>query len=361
MRQHKSKHGTLIGRSPWAVDTRAEIRRAAACDSNSLIVGPNGTGKELIARAIHACSSRCDEPFVPVDCAGVTDSLFTSQMFGHTVGATTGASHAQPGYFRAANQGTIFLDEIGELSVGLQAKLLRVLQERMVAAVGGHKKTPVDVRILAATARDLGNDVQTGRFRADLYHRLNVITLQTLPLKDHPEDIEMLAAHLLAHMALEQRVPCKRLSSDALAEMIRYDWPGNVRELESVLDEASLFCDTDVICAEALAQAIPIEAHPGCDRTVRELGLATAGGTPFSTDMPAHWPTMDDLEQDHIQRTLELTNYNQCAAARLLGMDRHRLMRKAQKYGLDLSGSKRGRPESHVQPSIHGPDGPGHG
>jgi transcriptional regulator with PAS, ATPase and Fis domain len=231
---------TLVGVSDWIKALRAEILRIAPHPSSVLISGPSGTGKELAARAIHFHSPRAMQPFIAVDCAAINGPLFTSHVFGHVKGAFTGADHAAIGCFRAADRGTIFLDEIGELELEFQAKLLRVLQQRTVTPVGGHTGVAVDVRILAATNCDLKAMVQAGRFREDLYYRLNVLSLKTIPLKDRTEDIGVLAEHVLARLALRYGMPVKRLSPHWLDCMRRHDWPGNVRELENFLERIAL-------------------------------------------------------------------------------------------------------------------------
>ncbi len=335
-------YGPILGISAWATLIRDEIRRVAAFSANALITGPSGTGKELIARAIHAHSPRADRPFIPVDCAAVTGTLFVSHIFGHVQGAFTGASHAELGCFRAADGGTIFLDEIGELDFDLQAKLLRVLQQRTVIPVGSHEETSVDVRVIAATNRGLRQEVLAGGFRGDLYYRLNVVGLQTSPLKDHPEDIEILATEFLAKLAVHHGLPLKRLSDAALRGMHQYDWPGNVRELENVLERAALFTDGDVIGPEAAALPAADERSP---ETVRPaIALPVSQRPPWTPVAAARWPTMSEMERDHIRRTLEHTDYNQSAAARLLQIDRHQLMRKIHKHGIDTSRSRRGHP-----------------
>ena len=215
----------IIGHSEWVEQTRAVIRAVAAFPSSVLITGASGTGKELIARAIHNLSPRSARRFIPVDCASITGPLFASHMFGHLKGAFTGATYNAVGCFRAAEGGTIFLDEIGELDLELQAKLLRVLQERVVTPVGSHDGTPVDVRILAATNRDLRQEVAAGRFREDLYFRLNVVSIQTRPLRERTEDIEILAEHFLRRFAVENGMPWKRLSARG-AKAVAWPTPG---------------------------------------------------------------------------------------------------------------------------------------
>ncbi len=212
----------IVGHSRWASRIRGRIARAAASAATVLITGPTGTGKELIARAIHAQSRRAGKPFVAVDCAAIAGTLFASQMFGHQKGAFTGAAYESAGYFRGADGGTIFLDEVGELELDLQTKLLRVLQERLVVPVGGHEGIPVNVRVIAATNRDLARAVAAGEFREDLYYRLYVISLTTTPLRDRAEDIEPLACDLLERLAMRNSLPVPRLSPAALKQLHAY-------------------------------------------------------------------------------------------------------------------------------------------
>jgi DNA-binding NtrC family response regulator len=347
----------IIGVSYWARRIRAEILRVAGHDSNVLITGPSGTGKELVARAICAHGSRRNGPLVPVDCAALPGELFASQLFGHLKGAFTGAHYAAVGAFRAASGGTIFLDEIGELDPVVQAKLLRVIQERMVVPLGSHESQPVDVRIIAATNRNLDEEVRAGRFREDLYYRLNVISLKTVPLKDRPEDIESLADRFLCKLAIDAGLPLKRLSPGAITLLLSHDWPGNVRELQNQLERAAIHGDGDVLGIESMPELVEtvMATH------IQERGgspsqlLPTASGTVSRTPRPREpgddqWPTMAEVERQHILSTLEHTHYNQCAAAVLLGMDRHALRRKMRKHGLDATQARRGRPARRSLP-----------
>ncbi len=343
----------LVGVSGWSKHIREKIATVAGHPSTVLIEGPSGTGKELIARAVHAQSPRAARPFIPVNCAAVTGTLFTSHIFGHVKGAFTGANYAATGCFRAADGGTIFLDEIGELELDLQAKLLRVLQERTVTPVGSHEEIPVDVRLIAATNCDLERAVAEGRFRKDLYYRINIIPLEAMPLAERPEDIEVLAQHFLARMAVDHGVPLKRLSYEAVETMRGYIWPGNVRELENVLERAVVFTPGDVIGPDDLPEQMHEQAASEADPSAEPptaLGPEFPSAPRMAEEDPT-WPTMADLERDHICATLIRTFNNQTAAAELLGMNRHQLRRKMQKYGLDTSRPPRGRPPKRPLPT----------
>lgn len=335
--------GAIVGRSPWAEQIRIDILRVADGCSSVLIVGPTGTGKELIARAIHAHSRRAQGPFVPVDCAAVTGSLFASHLFGYVKGAFTGANHDASGCFRAAHGGTIFLDEIGELELELQANLLRVLQQRTVTPVGSHEEIPIDVRVLAATNREPSERVSSGLFREDLYYRLNVIMLRTMPLKQRPEDLPDLARRILARLAARDGGSAKQVSDRCLDCLARYDWPGNVRELENLLERAAVLTPGDVLEPEDLKQApgAPCEAILSLNRHDHQCVPSKNGECRRPILQP--WPTLADVEREHILQTLQRTGYNQTAAACLLELDRHQLARRIKKFGLD-STARRGRP-----------------
>jgi DNA-binding NtrC family response regulator len=348
---------TLVGVSDWVKALRAEIRLIASCPSSVLISGPSGTGKELIAQAIHFHSPRAAKPFIAVDCAAINGTLFTSHVFGYDKGAFTGADCATIGCFRAAHGGTIFLDEIGELELEFQAKLLRVLQQRTVTPVGGHAGVAVDVRVLAATNGDLKAMVEAGRFREDLYYRLNVIRLKTVPLKDRPEDISVLAEHILARLALRNASPVKLLSPHWLECMRAHDWPGNVRELENFLERivlvdeheihpetAQCLCAGRAICqGDSAGTSYPgkfFDCSRGRDGACPWQRVVTSGDP---VRQPS-WPTLAELERQHIARTLEHALDNQTLAARLLGISRQHLCRKIKTLGLDSSRFRPGRP-----------------
>jgi DNA-binding NtrC family response regulator len=355
----------IVGVSAWAEQVRRSIELVAVHQSNVLIIGPSGTGKELIARAIHACSRRTTRPFIPVDCAVTTGTLFASHMFGHLKGSFTGATSATLGCFRAADSGTIFLDEIGEMELELQAKLLRVLQQRVVVPVGSHQEIPVDVRVLAATNRDLAQEVQAGRFREDLFYRLNVVTIRTLPLRERREDIPVLADRYLAELAARHGMPLCTLAPAAIEVLQGYAWPGNVRELENVLERAVMFSSGDEIDPDALTglmgAGIPAAIEPrgptamtlaasqgivsptplsGVYRVEPKLQPSVPVATPTSAtaapaDAQESWPTLADVERIHLERTLAAAMRNKSLTAKMLGIDRSVLRRKLQRYGLD--------------------------
>jgi DNA-binding NtrC family response regulator len=348
----------IVGVSEWVKALRAEILRLAHSPSNVLISGPSGTGKELAARAVHLHSPRASQPYIVIDCAAINGTLFASQVFGHVKGAFTGASHDSIGCFRAADGGTVLFDEIGELELEFQAKLLRVLQHRTVTPIGGHAAIPVDVRIIAATNRDLKALVEAGRFREDLYYRLNVISLKTLPLKDRPEDIDVLADHILAKIALRSGLPPKRLPLEWLDCMRRHNWPGNVRELENFLERIALVPDKEIqpgivqcLCpGKAIASGGHLEK---CSQTDELFDCSSKrdGTCPWRYGMPSDepsnglaWQTLADAERQHIVRTLEHAKYNQTLAAQLLGISRQQFCRKIKALGLDTSRSRPGRP-----------------
>jgi transcriptional regulator with PAS, ATPase and Fis domain len=287
----------------------------AKSNSNILILGESGTGKELLARAIHNESLRAPGPFIPVSCVALTETLLESELFGHEKGAFTDAIAQKKGKFELADGGTIFLDEIGDISPKLQLSLLRVLQEREFTRVGGTKPIKVDVRIIAATNRDLKKGVEEGKFRDDLYYRLNVISIELPPLREHKEDVPLLAHHFIEKLNIEMGGKVERISEEALDLLLEYDWPGNVRELENVMERAMVITKGTFIKAEDLHLSPQV--------------TKIRGTTPLSGDK-----TIKAVEKKHIAKILTENNWNIQKSAEQLGIDRVTLYNKIKKYKL---------------------------
>ncbi|HEY3493699.1 MAG TPA: sigma-54 dependent transcriptional regulator [Polyangiaceae bacterium] len=297
------------------------IAKIANYKTTVLITGESGVGKEVVARTVHGRSGRSEQPFIAVNCAAIPDTLIESELFGHVRGAFTGADSDKPGLFREADGGTLFLDEVGELPPAVQVKLLRVLQEEEVRPVGEPKAVRVDVRILAATARDLEGEVATGRFREDLYYRLNVFRIAVPPLRERPEDIPALADALLESLARRIGKPVQPLDGDVLAKLCAHDWPGNVRELRNTLERALILARGSHIGAELFAvAAAPAVDVPGV-RGGDESDLSIKRGT-------------RELEERLIRRALEATHGNRARAAELLEISPRALQYKIKEYGL---------------------------
>ena len=311
----------ILGRSPAMLDMQETIATVAPTEATVLITGESGTGKELVARALHSGSARADKPMVTVNCAALAENLLESELFGHEKGSFTGADRRREGRFVQANGGTLFLDEIGEMPLPLQAKLLRALQEGEVQRVGSDAPLTVDVRVLAATNRDLREEVARRRFREDLYFRLNVISLEVPPLRDRGEDIPVLAAHFLERFAGRNRKSIRGFSPQAVDSLLRYAWPGNVRELENAVERAVILCNGDLITRRELPAAITEAASP------EEASSAAVGAL---AGLP-----LDELERRAIGETLRCTGDNKSEAARQLGITRATLHNKLRKYGLE--------------------------
>ena len=315
--------GALVGRNPALQRVMNMVGRVASAPASVLITGESGTGKELVARALHEQSSRADKPFVVVNCGALPEALMESELFGHEKGAFTGATGAKEGLFRAAHQGTLFLDEVGELPPSLQVKLLRALQERKVRPVGSHSEVAVEVRVVAATNRDIKRAVADGEFRQDLYYRLNVIDLHLPPLAERPEDIPLLAEHFLQkHSALQN----KRLgvSQPAMRWLLSRRYPGNVRELENIIERAvTLAAGPEIEMADLPAGAsVP---PPGLPR-------ALIPGSDF--DLDAH---LGAVERHYLLEALQRTGGVRSAAARLLGVSFRSMRYRLAKYGFNES------------------------
>ncbi len=253
----------FIGKSASLIAVLKLINKVSKTEANILILGDSGTGKELVARNIHNRSNRSHRPFVPVDCASLPENLLESELFGHEKGAFTNAHVTRPGIFEYASGGTLFLDEIGELSITLQSKLLRVLQERQVRRVGGRKLLNVNVRIITATNQNLENAIEKGRFREDLFYRINVITIPVPPLRERKEDIPLLANHYLRHFSKGSKNEVKEISKKAMELLEKHHWPGNVRELQNIMERAVSLADSEIIAPEDLPEQIQLVREPG--------------------------------------------------------------------------------------------------
>ncbi|MFL5376324.1 MAG: sigma-54-dependent transcriptional regulator [Myxococcales bacterium] len=312
----------LVGTSPAMQQLFKDVGRVAASRATVLIQGESGTGKELIARVIHSYSAAA-RPFIAINCSAIVDTLLESELFGHEKGAFTGAVATKVGKFELADDGSLFLDEIGELSQNLQAKLLRVLQEREFERVGGVKRIPVRARILAATNRDLTAEVSGGRFREDLYQRLKVVTLSIPPLRDRREDVPLLVEHLLVKINQRLHKNLRRVPRETLEKLMAREWPGNVRELENLLTRAAVLSQGDLLLEEYLVANGQGPVKPA------KMVSATAA--------PERVPTLDELEKTHIERVFSMTKGHKGRACQILGISRPTLERKLRKYGLILT------------------------
>src|SRR5919106_5945054 len=312
---------TLVGDSFAMRHLREQVAKTAPTNGRVLIYGENGTGKELVARTIHQDSRRRSGPFVEVNCAAIPEELIESELFGHARGAFTGAVADKPGRFEQADGGTIFLDEIADMSLKTQAKVLRVLQEQVMERVGGTQRIRVDVRVLAATNKDLPGEIRAGRFREDLYFRLNVIPIFVPSLRDRQDDIPLLADHFMALMAAEYGRRPKRLASEAAARLQHYDWPGNVRELRNVIERLMIMVPGDTI-------------------TAQDLAFLGHDGVPAATPAPAEDASLplaearERFERDYILQALAAQQGNISRTAELLGVERSNLYKKMRAFGI---------------------------
>ena len=308
--------GSIVGTSPEMEKLYRIVAKAAHSTHPVLILGESGTGKELVARSIHFSGPFRDKPFIPVDCGSLVPTLIESELFGYVKGAFTGAQHAKGGLLAIAEGGTVFLDEVGELPIDLQAKLLRAIQEKEIRPVGSTKQIPINVRILAATNRDLEEGVAQGTFRRDLYFRLNVLSLRIPSLRERRQDIPLLAAHFLERLSRSSEQE-RTLSDDALKAMLAYDWPGNVRELENCLERA---------CAFTTGPMIHLGDLP---REISQLEGATPAGAGNGTSKIV---SMSELERQTILNAIAQLNGDKLQAARLLGIGKTTLYRKLKEY-----------------------------
>jgi two-component system response regulator PilR (NtrC family) len=317
---------TLLGDSQAMRNIRSTIEKLSRSQAPIYISGESGTGKELVAKLIHGKGPRADQPFIPVNCGAVPSELMESEFFGHRKGSFTGAVGDKSGLFQVAEGGTLFLDEVAELPLHMQVKLLRAIQEKAVRPIGAQQEIPTDVRILSATHKDLGELVEAGQFRQDLYYRLNVIQLKVPPLRERNEDIPLLAAHYLKKLARQNARPNLALDAAALQALCHYAFPGNVRELENILERATTLCESNTITPADLQ--LP-ETGNGADILPQEAaGELAPGAVPLDT-------YMDNIEKDVLIKALEQTRYNKTAAARLLGITFRALRYRLKKLGLE--------------------------
>jgi len=320
--------GMIVGSSPAMQHIYKMIQQVSKTKTNVLITGESGTGKELIARAIHKESGRRDEPFVAINCGGIPETLMESELFGHKKGSFTGAAQDKPGLFQEAHRGTIFLDEIGELSLPIQVKLLRVVQEKMVRPVGGTEDIAVDIRILSATNKQLEKEVIAGKFREDLFYRLNVIEIKVPPLRERKADLRAMAQHFLEKYSKEIGKEISKLSSYALDLMLKYDFPGNVRELENLMERSVALSTTNIILPDSLALSV----H-------KRRWIEGVQDRRFDVDEVAKGVALDsileEIERAYLKKALECSNGNKNKAAELLGISFRSIRYRLEKLSME--------------------------
>jgi DNA-binding NtrC family response regulator len=309
--EFSKRHGfpRMIGEHPSMLQAGKEMQRVATTESTVLLLGESGTGKELFARAVHQLSPRATKPFVAINCAAIPETLIENELFGHDRGAFTGAAGRQAGKFELAHRGTIFLDEIGELPLAVQSKLLRVLEDRKVERLGGTAPVVCDVRVIAATNRNLEEAIAAGEFRRDLYYRLAVVPITIPPLRDRGDDVLLIASHFLERFRREFRKNNLRLAADASAALQQHTWPGNVRELQNAMERAAILNDGEI--------------------TAADLGLVPAASSTTSTE------NGQKLEREKIESTLRECKWNKAAAAERLGISYKTLLTRIKAHGLD--------------------------
>jgi DNA-binding NtrC family response regulator len=319
-----SPESAIIGRSPKMLEVYRAIARVAPSTASVLITGASGSGKELVARAIHAHSRRANKPFTPINCGSFPETILESELFGHEKGAFTGADSSRRGLFEATDGGTLFLDEVSETSLNFQVKLLRVVQEQQIRRLGSNTFIPVDVRILAATNKDLSVLIRNGQFREDLYYRLSVVTIPLPSLEERCEDIPLLVQHFLERFNQRNQRQV-RISGDAVHVLSSMSWPGNVRELENLIERLAIFAASDEIAAEEV------------EREGARRKIADAVSGPASTTLP---DKLQEMERQEILRVLKESRGNKSLAARKLGIERKTLYEKARRLGVDLGSTQ---------------------
>ncbi|HZM14912.1 MAG TPA: sigma-54 dependent transcriptional regulator [Candidatus Krumholzibacteria bacterium] len=323
----------IIGKGPAMQRVFQLVEKVAITDSTILIHGESGTGKELIARAIHFRSTRASGPFVSINCGALPESLLESELFGHVKGSFTGAIKDKEGLFKVATAGTFLLDEIGETTPAIQVKLLRVLQEKEIIPVGGTSPIKIDVRVIAATNRELDEEVEHGRFRADLYYRLNVIPVKLPSLRERREDIPLLVYHFLRKSRPNYADVTQAISKEALQFLVDYDWPGNVRELENIIERSVILQAGEVLQVDDLPEVVRINRRPGASRRLFE-------GTNV---------TLEELEREYLVTVLNETGWQKKKASSILGINASTLYRKIQRYGLDKERAREDKEKEHEE------------
>ena len=318
--QERGGRYTILGESPAIRQLRATILKLARSQAPVYIAGESGSGKELVARMIHDKGPRGEQPFVPVNCGAIPEHLMESEFFGYKKGSFTGASSDKEGLFQAAHGGTLFLDEVADLPMHMQVKLLRAIQEKAIRPVGAAREISIDVRLLSATHKDLARLVAEGRFRQDLFYRINVIELHAPSLREHPDDIPLLSQHILERLQQDYPTPHIGISDEAMTALKKYAFPGNVRELENILERSLTLCDGHTIQVT--------------DLKLTSAAIAMEGGNPGNGPASLD-PFLDNVEKEAIQRALEKTQFNKTAAAKLLGISFRQLRYRLKKLGLE--------------------------
>jgi len=322
-----AKEYEMIGCSAAITELKRQIEIVAPTSGWALITGENGTGKELVARAIHTLSLRSSKPFIEVNCAAIPEDLIESELFGHERGSFTGATAQRRGKFDLAHEGTLFLDEIGDMSLKTQAKVLRILQERKFERVGGNRTIEVDVRVIAATNKDLSQEIGAGTFREDLYYRLNVIPFHVPPLRERREDIPLLASHFLDYFCRKEGRETKSLDDTALEALLRYSWPGNVRELKNLIERLVILVPSKVISRAQLPLSVTTQAP----------AAAGAGdGADSALAVDTFREAREEFEKEFLLRKLEENDWNVSRTAEAIDMERSNLHRKIRSYGIDV-------------------------